>query len=41
MINNGMHKTDVLGRISLLATTMIWASSFVVLKSTLDHITPL
>ncbi len=41
MKNNGIHKTDVLGRVSLLVTTMIWASSFVVLKSTLDHITPL
>lgn len=41
MKNIKHNKTDAIGRISLLATTMIWASSFVVLKSTLDHITPL
>lgn len=39
MSHKGIN-TNAIGRLSLLATTMIWASSFVVLKSALDHITP-
>lgn len=30
-----------IGRLALIATTLIWGSSFVILKSTLDSITPL
>lgn len=38
-----MHygKYEKLGRLALLVTTLIWGSSFVILKSTLDTITPL
>lgn len=34
-------KKDLLGRLALLGTTIIWGSSFVILKSTLDSMTPL
>ena len=34
-------KRDLQGRLALLVTTLIWGSSFVILKSTLDTITPL
>ena len=34
-------KKDLQGRLALLVTTLIWGSSFVILKSTLDTITPL
>lgn len=34
-------KQENLGRLALLATTLIWGSSFVILKSTLDAVTPL
>lgn len=34
-------KNGILGRLALLATTLIWGTSFVILKSALDHITPL
>lgn len=34
-------KQESLGRLALLATTLIWGSSFVILKSTLDAVTPL
>ena len=34
-------RKDLQGRLALLVTTLIWGSSFVILKSTLDTITPL
>lgn len=34
-------KYEKLGRLALIATTLIWGTSFVILKSTLDNITPL
>lgn len=34
-------KYERLGRLALLITTLIWGTSFVILKSTLDNITPL
>lgn len=34
-------KNGILGRAALLGTTLIWGTSFVILKSALDHITPL
>lgn len=34
-------KYEKLGRLALLVTTLIWGTSFVILKSTLDSITPL
>lgn len=34
-------KYEKLGRLALLVTTLIWGTSFVILKSTLDTITPL
>lgn len=34
-------KYEKLGRLALLCTTLIWGTSFVILKSTLDSITPL
>lgn len=34
-------KKEKLGRLALICTTLIWGTSFVILKSTLDNITPL
>ena len=35
------EKKSLIGRSALIATTLIWGTSFVVLKSALDDITPL